>query len=188
MALANASKIMLGLTVLLAAGCSTPPTIEAPPASQQAYSNTQKDKIARKYGNIQDNPDGITLFSNKPKTGTDGSGGGGPTIGVNVYLWRATLETIDFLPLAQADPFGGVIITDWYSPPETPTERFKLNVYILDRVLRADGVKVAVFRQTGSDGAWADATVDPKTALGIEDSILTRARELRMAALGPAAS
>jgi hypothetical protein len=190
MSLANASKILLGLTVLLVAGCSTPPTVEAPPASQQAYSNTQKDKIARKYGNIQENPDGITLFSNKPKTGTDGSGGGGggPTIGVNVYLWRATLETIDFMPLAQADPFGGVIITDWYSPPETPTERFKLNVYILDRVLRADGVKVAVFRQTSSDGGWADATVDPKTALGIEDSILTRARELRMAALGPAAS
>ena len=187
MALANASKIMLGLMVLLAAGCSTPPTIEAPPASQQAYSNTQQDKIARKYGNIQENSDGITLFSTKPKN-NDGSGGGGPTIGVNVYLWRATLETIDFMPLAQADPFGGVIITDWYSPPETPAERFKLNVYILDRVLRADGVKVAVFRQTNGDGGWADATVDPKTALGIEDSILTRARELRMAALGPAPS
>jgi hypothetical protein len=188
MSLATPSKIMLGLTALLVAGCSSPPTVEAPPASQQAYSNTDEDRIARRYGTIHENSDGITLFSTNPKNATDGAGGGGPTIGVNVYLWRATLETIDFMPLAQADPFGGVIITDWYAPPETPAERFKLNVYILARTLRADGIKVAVFRQTNNDGAWADATVDPKTPIGIEDSILTRARELRMAALGPAPS
>jgi hypothetical protein len=103
-----------------------------------------------------------------------------------VYLWRAALETIDFMPLAQADPFGGVIITDWFSPPEAPGERFKLTVYILDRVLRADAVKVAAFRQISGGNGWADATVDPGTAIGIENSILTRARELRIAALGPA--
>ena len=105
-------------------------------------------------------------------------------IGVNAYLWRASLETIDFMPLAQADPFGGVIITDWYSPPETPGERFKLNVYILDTELRADGVKVAVFRQVnGTDSGWVDAAVDSGTATAIEDNILTRARELRIAAI-----
>ena len=82
------------------------------------------------------------------------------------------------------DPFGGVIITDWYSPPETPGERFKINVYILDTVLRADGVKVAVFRQTnGTDAGWLDAAVDSNTATAIEDNILTRARELRIAAI-----
>ena len=85
----------------------------------------------------------------------------GPSIGVNVYLWRAALETIDFMPLVQADPFGGVIITDWFSPPETPGERFKLTIYILDRELRADAVKVAVFRQIKGDGGWTDATVEP---------------------------
>ena len=85
--------------------------------------------------------------------GADGGAGAG--IGVNAYLWRAALETIAFLPLTQADPFGGVIITDWHSPPETPDERFKLNVYILDTVLRADGLKVVVFRQTGGENRVA---------------------------------
>jgi hypothetical protein len=113
----------------------------------------------------------------------DGAEGGGAGIGVNAYLWRAALETIAFLPLTQADPFGGVIITDWHSPPETPDERFKLNVYILDTVLRADGLKVVVFRQTGDETGWRDAAVDPQTATKIEDNILTRARELRIAAL-----
>ena len=70
----------------------------------------------------------------------------------------------------------------WYSPPETPDERFKLNVYVLDTVLRADGIKVAVFRQTSGENGWRDATVDPKTGTDIEDNILTRARELRIAA------
>ena len=76
-----------------------------------------------------------------------------------------------------------MIITDWHSPPETPDERFKLNVYILDTVLRADGLKVVVFRQTGGETGWHDAAVDPQTATKIEDNILTRARELRIAAL-----
>ncbi|MCG8360632.1 MAG: DUF3576 domain-containing protein, partial [Kiloniellales bacterium] len=76
-----------------------------------------------------------------------GEGGAGAGIGVNSYLWRASLDTISFMPLASADPFGGVIITDWYSPPEAANERFKVNVYILGRDLRADGIRAAVFRQ-----------------------------------------
>ena len=115
-------------------------------------------------------------------TETNGAVYGG--IGVNAFLWRASLETIDFMPLTQADPFGGVIITDWYSPPETPGERFKINVYILDTELRADGVKVAIFRQTnGTDAGWTDAAVETDTGTAIEDNILTRARELRIAAI-----
>ncbi len=101
---------------------------------------------------------------------------------MNAYLWRATLDTISFLPLSSADPFGGVIITDWYSPPESPGERLKLSIFILDRQLRADGLRVSVFRQMrGSDGSWVDAKVDAKTAQQMEDSILARARELRVA-------
>ena len=120
------------------------------------------------------------LFGSK-STPKEDSGTG---VAVNAYLWRASLETIDFMPLVQADPFGGVIITDWYSPPETPGERFKINVYILDTVLRADGVRVAVFRQiNGTDAGWVDAAVDANTATAIEDNILTRARELRIAAI-----
>ena len=101
-------------------------------------------------------------------------------IGVNSYLWRASLDTLRFMPLASADPFGGVIITDWYADPAAPGERFKATVYILDTRLRADAHNVSIFRQTQVGGAWQDATVDPQTAVQIENQILTRARELRL--------
>ena len=107
----------------------------------------------------------------------DDQGGG---IGVNSYLWRASLDTLNFMPLASADPFGGVIITDWYSDPTTPTERFKATVYILDTRLRADALNVSIFRQTQVNGAWTDASVDPDTEVQIENAILTRARQLRL--------
>ncbi len=109
----------------------------------------------------------------------DGSTG----IGVNAYLWRASLDTVSFMPLASADPFGGVIITDWYSPEEKPDERFKVNVFILDRQLRSSGVKVKTFRQRKSGNRWIDSTVADDTTRKMEDAILTRARQLRVADL-----
>ncbi|WP_395647254.1 DUF3576 domain-containing protein [Terricaulis sp.] len=105
-------------------------------------------------------------------------------IGVNSYLWRASLDTLNFMPLESADPFGGVIITDWYSDPTTPTERFKASVYILDTRLRADALNVSIFRQTQVNGQWTDASVDPDTEIQIENAILTRARQLRLSTLG----
>jgi hypothetical protein len=102
---------------------------------------------------------------------------------VNTFLWRASLDTIAFMPLASADPFGGVIITDWYSPPESPKERFKMSLFIMDRALHADGIRVSVFRQSqGNGGEWSDQPVNPKTAIELEDAILTRAREMRRSA------
>lgn len=120
---------------------------------------------------------GLQLGSNgKGKSGVDQGGG----IGVNSYLWRATLDTIAFMPVTSADPFGGVIITDWYSPSETPLERFKLNVYVLGRALRADGIRVSMFRQAYDNaGTWRDATVEEDAGRKLEDAILTRARQLR---------
>ncbi len=100
-------------------------------------------------------------------------------IGVNAFLWRASLDTISSMPVNSADPFGGVIITDWHAQPAVPNERFKLNIYILGRALRADGVRVAVFRQVLSAAGWRDAAVPSTTGSSIEDSILTRARQLR---------
>ncbi len=100
-------------------------------------------------------------------------------IGVNAFLWRASLDTIASMPVNSADPFGGVIITDWHAQPAAPNERFKLNIYILGRALRADGVRVAVFRQVLSAAGWQDAAVPSTTGSSIEDSILTRARQLR---------
>lgn len=105
-------------------------------------------------------------------------------ISVNAYLWRASLDTLSFMPIANADPFGGTIITDWYSPPETPKERVKVNVFILDRSLRADGLKVSVFRQVANGNAWKDAAVNPKTITDLENTILTRARQLRVDSVG----
>jgi hypothetical protein len=113
-----------------------------------------------------------------------GDEGGGAGIGVNSFLWRASLDTVSFMPLVSADPFGGVIITDWYSPPQTPSERFKVNVYILGRALRADGIRAAVFRQELQGSAWIDAPVAPSTATDLENAILTRARQLRIAQTG----
>jgi len=102
-------------------------------------------------------------------------------IGVNGYLWRATLDTLSFMPLASADPYGGVVITDWYINPEKPDERFKCTVYILDARLRADGLNVAVFKQNRApDGQWIDAPSASQTETDIENSILTRARQLRL--------
>ena len=114
-------------------------------------------------------------------------GSGKMTLGVNSYLWHAALDTMSFMPLASADPFGGVIITDWYVAPSVPDERLKVTIYIMDRNLRADGLKVVVFRQTRAAGGWSDATPNPDTAHKLEDSILTRARELRLATLNPRA-
>lgn len=107
-----------------------------------------------------------------------------PGIGVNAYLWRATLDTLAFMPLASADPYGGVVITDWYVNPEKQDERFKTTVYILDTRLRADGLNVNVFKQVkGADGQWTDASVTPQTSIDIENAILTRARQVRLSNL-----
>ena len=109
----------------------------------------------------------------------DNQGGGGG-IGVNNLLWRASLDTVSFMPLVSADPFGGVIITDWYTPPSAPDERFKVNIYILGRALRADGIRASVFRQQMQSGSWVDAPVAINTATDLENAILTRARQMRL--------
>jgi hypothetical protein len=119
------------------------------------------------------------LFGNDKKNKDDQGSGTG--IGVNSFLWRASLDTLGFMPIASADPFGGTILTDWYQMPETPNERFKLNVFILGRTLRADGVKVSVFKQVhDAGGQWTDVKVDPKMGSDLENAILTRARQLRI--------
>ena len=105
--------------------------------------------------------------------------GAGSGIGVNAYLWRGALDTLSFMPLASADPFGGVIITDWYTPPASSGERFKATAYILGRQLRSDGVRVSIFRQVLQNGQWVDAPVSAVTVGDIENKVLSRARELR---------
>ncbi len=172
----------VGLAAVMAlafglAGCGDAEVVWAYPASggpkgnAPIYTDEKTDSI---FGE-----DGFNLL----ELGRTQEQDGGAGLGVNSFLWRATLDTIAFMPLTSADPFGGVIITDWYSPPEAPAERFKMNVYILGRQLRADGVKVAVFRQRiNRRGAWMDSTLKSDTATNLENQILTRARQLRLAA------
>jgi hypothetical protein len=131
-------------------------------------------------------PSTLTLMSALFGGGASGqqNNGGAAGVGVNSFLWRASLDTVSFMPLASADPFGGVIITDWFSPPETPDERFKVNVFILGRDLRADGVRASVFHQKKDAASqWAEAPVDANTATDLENAILTRARQIRLSAV-----
>ena len=171
--------MLFALTVLT--GCTEPPP---PVAPSEAGAYTPKEARRREATGTLFGTDGFTLYgsrSREERARQEDTGG----VGVNSYLWRASLDTIDFMPVDKADPFGGLISTDWYQPAETPTERFKLQVLVRDKVLRADGVKVSVWRQTRSEsGEWLDAPIDPKTATELEDRILTRARELRIAAAG----
>ncbi len=135
------------------------------------YNTDQRDTI---WG------EGETMASQFFGKGKDG-GESGAGIGVNGFLWRAGLDTISFMPIKSADPFGGVILTDWYENPEKQGERFKINLYILDKQLRADGVKVSIFKQNYSRGKWRDAKVANNLSTDIENTILTRAREIKIA-------
>ncbi len=135
-----------------------------------------EDKLRRESGKLFGD---INLLGGRDNQETNSG------IGVNGFLWRASLDTLSFLTLSSADPFGGVIITDWYAPPESPAERFKVTVYILGRELRSDGVRVAVFRQKRDTGSeWIDANAGKNTSTSLENAILTRARELRISNTG----
>ena len=150
--------ILPALSVILLAACSATPQGEAKyptGADRNATPGGQNDIYAEQQSIFGS---GGLLSLGKGKNAENGQTG----LGVNSYLWRAALDTVSFMPLASADPFGGVILTDWYEAPETPGERTKLNVFILDRQLRSDAIQVKVFRQTKrKNGNWEDAAVSP---------------------------
>jgi hypothetical protein len=164
--------VIASLAVALDGCSSVTPASSTPYGKDEKYNVPQKDTLFSNDGGL------AGLLGLRSKNNNNGA----PGVGVNTYLWRASLDTLSFLPLSSADPFGGVIITDWYAPPSSPDERFKITIYILDRRLNATALKAAVFRQTkDSSGNWIDAAVDPATSQKLEDEILTRARELRIA-------
>ena len=168
------------LLALLALGaCGSNATTVRPVADNEYNDSRFKDQAQGKLFGTN----GLT-FGNAKTGRPDAEQGSG--IGVNAYLWRGALDTLGFMPLASADPFGGVIITDWYSPPTTTGERFKATAYILGRQLRADGVRVSLFRQVQDNGRWVDSPVSPTTTGEIENRVLARARELRADATGHA--
>jgi hypothetical protein len=152
-----------------------------------ACGHTPQGSDAQIYSPETANGPPQTANASSPSLFTFGKGSGstsasGTGIQVNAYLWRASLDTLSFMPLVSADPFGGVIITDWYSPPATPGERFKANAYILSQQMSANAVQVSLFHQVLQNGQWADAPVDPATVSGLEDRILARAADLRASA------
>jgi hypothetical protein len=172
---------MASATILATAGCSSDdvkpnPT---PPNFQGLGSGSPGDVSTSRLGGS----DSGVIFgigkSNPNAGGGGGAGGTGSGIGVNAFLWRGALDTISFMPLASADPFGGVIITDWYTPPGTTGERFKATIYILSRDLRSDGLRVNIFRQVLQGGQWVDAPVADSTTGDIENKVLARARQMR---------
>lgn len=152
-----------------------------PTDDEQLYPKTDEDRRKERLGKLT-GENGLTLLGD---TDENGSSDGNNPLGVNSFLWRGTLDTLAFMPLISADPWGGTILTDWYEDPESPGERFKVNALILDRNLRTDSLKISVFRQKkNATGNWEDAEVDKTMGRKLEDTVLTRARQLRVKQMG----
>lgn len=171
----RSTPALLSLALLLSLGLSA-----------AGCSSLKNIKTEAPEANPTDMPAGPGLLSGESgnlldafKSGKNGTETGG-NIGVNIFLWRASLESIAFMPITQADSNGGVIVTDWYSQPEQPNERVKANILILGKSLRADALKVTLFKQTRVGSEWKDVPVAPATVTALEDTILTKARAIRV--------
>jgi hypothetical protein len=164
--------VILGVLAILA-GCSNGLDVKS------EYPQSQEDERRARAGKLT-GEGGLKLFSGF-SDGEDGGGSGANVgIGINSYLWRATLDTLSFMPLASADPFGGVVITDWYEDADAKGERFKVNVLILDTKLHANALKVSVFKQNRVRGEWRDAKPNQKLIIDLENKILTSARNYKV--------
>lgn len=99
---------------------------------------------------------------------------------INPYLWRATLETINFMPIASADPFGGIIITDWYSTQKNPKERCKLNIFIRGAELKTENLKVNSFCENKINNDWVNSSIKNEDNIKIENAILNKAKKIKL--------
>ncbi|WP_343080188.1 DUF3576 domain-containing protein [Ostreiculturibacter nitratireducens] len=93
------------------------------------------------------------------------------TVEVNKYIWQASLEVLNFLPIESVDPFTGVIVTGYGTPPGGG-RAYRATVYVQDPALDARSLKVALVSRSGP--------VSADTVRAVEDAILTRARQLRV--------
>ena len=169
--------LCLGLALL--AGCSSGRQV----GNEEYGTDNRRELALRQTGAATDS--GLVVFGvDRSRQAREAAAGAGAGMTVNAFLWRATLDTLSFMPLASADPFGGVIITDWYSPPQAEGERFKATAYVIGRQLRSDGVRVQVFRQVQRGNQWVDAPASTATNSEMEDRVLARARELRSQSAG----
>ncbi|MCP5381473.1 MAG: DUF3576 domain-containing protein [Kordiimonadaceae bacterium] len=101
------------------------------------------------------------------------------SIGVNAYLWRASLDTLSFMPMLEADHESGTIFTDWAVNPNDSNERSKVDLYIIGKELRADALKITVHRETLQNGSWVEIAPRPEAAEQINSAIIIQARLLR---------
>ncbi len=174
MAAVSLSALTLGLVA-----CGSDPARLPQGAGNDVVANSEYNNELKKGGDQGRlfSEQGLVLGVGKGSSGS--SRDEGAALGVNAYLWRGALDTLSFMPLSSADPFGGVIITDWYQPAAANGERFKATAYILGRQLRADAIRVSIFRQVQQGNTWVDAPVSRETVGEMENKVLARARELR---------
>lgn len=163
----NMNKIQLfgiALTITLLAGCNNKYK-----NTSLEYPKSTEDMKEEKMGKITGD-EGI-IVGGKKKHASVG-------ITVNAYLWRAALDAVSTLPIAIVDPFSGVITTDWYQ--EDKEYRYRMNILITSDSIRADAVRVNIFKQQLKHGNWIDVKYDSKMTTEIENRILTRARHLKV--------
>ena len=160
------TTLVLSICVLTLASCGESRR-EADDDDLMTKDERRDSKVGKMFG------ENFLTFGDDKKA----KGGG---IGVNQYLWQASLDVISFMPKQSADPFGGLILTEWYSSPSDPNERIKVEIRILDRQLRSDGVTVAIYKQKAKGQTWVDVDVDHQSMHEMEDAILTRARQIKI--------
>lgn len=159
-------KNLLITMIVLISGCSQNHNLD------YSYPKSKEQLEDERVGKLSG--DGINIVGGKLKR-SPGSNG----IGVNSYLWRATLDVVYKLPLITVDPFGGTILTDWQQVPGIPNERYKLNIAIISSELRSDGLRVHAFTEQKQGSKWVKIKTNPSFSQAIEEKILYKAREIR---------
>lgn len=157
-------------SLFMLAGCSGDMSAK----SDQEVPMGRNEARKRDFGNLFG--DDFLIFGGPKKENATGMA----SATVNPFIWRASLDTISFMPLASADALGGVIVTDWYTSPGAPNERIKITIYVTNPQLRADAIKVTIYKQANKGGTWVNATADPASATEMENIILSKARQLRI--------
>ena len=144
------------------------------PEGRQLQMEVAENKL-QSGGGLFGKKGGLDLLNQNKKAASIGMG-----MPINPYLWKASLETVSFMPLSSADPFAGLIITDWYSQNNT-NERCKINIFIRGVELKTSNLKVNSFCQTLSDtNNWVGNETDIKINAQIENAILNKAKKLKL--------
>ena len=158
--------ILLMLSALL--GCS--PKLDPVSGEREVFepnANVRADKFAR------ENP--IISFGGRKSNNNEFE------FASSNILWRATLKSLDFLPMLNADYSGGIIIYDWYSQTNNPKEQIKISVQFLNNELRSDSVKIIAHKKICETAErCSNSTLDQKFANSIKDSIIASARALKI--------